>query len=92
MSLRRSLRRLAAAQRPTRPPVTVSHKLGTVATVTAGTSTDGRATVTVTVGGDTIPAPYLLSYASPTVGDMVAVLLVNHSPLILGRVVGLPAF
>jgi hypothetical protein len=65
---------------------------GVVLTVTAGASTDGRAAVVVTVNGTDTPAPYLLSYASPTVGDVVRVQIVNGSPLIVGEVVGFPAF
>jgi hypothetical protein len=71
---------------------TVKLRLGTVATVTAGASLDGVAAVSVTVDGSTFPAPYLASYSSPTVADLVSVLLVNHAPLILGRVIGLPSF
>lgn len=67
-------------------------RLGTVATVTAGASLDGVAAVTVNVNGSTFPAPYVAAYASPTVGHLVAVLLVNHAPLILGHIVGLPSF
>jgi hypothetical protein len=61
-----------------------------VATVTAGASLDGVAAVFLTIGPNTVPAPYLSSYTSPTVGDTVRVLIVNQSPTILGRVIGLP--
>lgn len=70
---------------------TLSMRLGTVATVTAGGAADGHAAVSVTVLGSTTPAPYLAAY-TPTVGDLVAVLLVDGSPLILGHVIGLPSF
>lgn len=64
----------------------------TVTVVTPGASLDGVAAVSVAVNADNVPAPYLASYLSPTVGDQVSVLLIDHSPLILGRVVGLPNF
>lgn len=70
-------------------PATLKYRKGTIASVTAGAASDGHAAVSVTIGSDTIPAPYLASY-TPTVGDMVAVLLVGNSPLILGSPIGLP--
>lgn len=66
----------------------------TVTSVTAGGSLDGTYAVSVAVNADNMPAPYLNGYLAgghtPTVGDQVAVDLVNGSPIIIGRVVGLP--
>lgn len=89
----RNIRRLAATvNEKTAPPSAASVlRIGTIATVTAGAAADGFNAVTVTVRGSTIDAPYLDSY-SPTLGDLVAVLLVDNAPLILGVVVGLPLF
>lgn len=75
----------------TEPPTAKPVRVGTVATVTAGGASDGHAQVTVTVNGSTFAAPYLAAY-TPTVGDFVAVALVDGSPLILGHVIGLPSF
>lgn len=74
-----------------KPTGSFTVRLGVIATVTAGAAADGNAAATVTVVGSTGPAPYLASY-TPTVGDTVAVALVDGSPLILGHVIGLPAF
>lgn len=71
---------------------TIRVRLGTVTAVVAGGAADGNAAVTVNVNGSTVVAPYLAAYSSPTVGHNVEVLLVNGSPLILGRVIGLPSF
>lgn len=63
---------------------------GTVATVTPGGAVGGvEAAVTVTIGVDVLPAMYLDSY-TPTVGDLVELLLVDGSPRILGRLAGAP--
>lgn len=86
--LARSQRRLAGKMREASGSV-LKVRLGTIAAVTAGAAADGNAAVTVTVTGNTIPAPYLASY-TPTVGHTVVVVLVLNSPLILGRVIGLP--
>lgn len=70
------------------------HRIYTTVTLVApGGSVDGTFAVWVAVNADNVPAPYLAAYISghtPTVGDQVAVDLVNGSPLILGRIVGLP--
>lgn len=66
--------------------------IGTVTAVTAGGASDGHAQVTVSVNGSASPAPYLDTYTSPAVNDVVAVLLVDGSPLILGRRIGTPTF
>jgi hypothetical protein len=62
----------------------------TVTAVSAGTSLDGVAEVTVTIGGSSVRVPYLASYANPAVGDSVRVEIFQGSPIITGRVVGLP--
>jgi hypothetical protein len=67
----------------------------TVATVTASASRDGTYQIAITLNADTILAPYLAAYSNghtPTVGDTVAVLLSDGSPLILDRIRGLPTF
>lgn len=61
-----------------------------VATVTAGASLDGKAQVTIPVGSSNLPVPYLDSYLTPAANDLVAVIFTAGSPLILGRVIGLP--
>jgi hypothetical protein len=86
---RAAARRLARAMHQQHPGPTLRHRLGTIASVTAGAAADGSAAVSVTVDGNTIPAPYLASY-TPTVSDVVSVLLVGTSPLILGKPIGLP--
>jgi len=67
----------------------VAFRTGTIHTVTAGASADGVAAAVVTVDGNDIAAPYAASY-TPTVGHLVMVLLIDNSPFILGRIVGLP--
>jgi hypothetical protein len=81
--------RLAAAI--TEPPVAspIVAENWTVASVNAGGSLDGAAAVSITRGGNTIIAPYLASY-TPAVGHMVRVEFDRGSPLILGRIIGLP--
>lgn len=72
---------------------TISAVNTTVAAVTAGTSLDGRYSVTVVLNADTVPAPYLAAYINghtPTVGDQVRVQLTDGSPLILDRIFGFP--
>lgn len=91
MALDDALRSLADIDSAQIPGEVLLLRLGTIATVTSGAAADGNAAASVTVKGSTTPAPYLSSY-TPTVGHTVAVLLVNNSPLILGRVIGLPAF
>lgn len=54
------------------------------------TTTDGVAGVFLLIGSDVVQAPYLDSLTSPVAGQKVRVLIVNNSPTILGRVVGLP--
>lgn len=64
-----------------------------VLSVAAGASTDGRAQVTVSFDGVSIDLPYLVdAYPTPVVGDVVQLLIVNDSPLILGRVGGFPTY
>lgn len=64
---------------------------GTIATVVAGGGTDGADTYTVTIGADTIPAGRYASTTTLRAGDLVHILLVDSSPIILGRPSGLPA-
>jgi hypothetical protein len=77
----------AAAQ----PPSAVQACNGVIKQVDPGASVDGRAQATVTVLGSDTLAPYLDSY-TPIVGHLVRVEFTQGSPLIIGRVVGLPAF
>lgn len=65
-------------------------RFGTISSVTTGGAADGTNAAFVTVGGDTIPAPYNAGY-TPVAGDFVAVLLCDGSPLILCKVTGPPA-
>jgi hypothetical protein len=96
MSIDDAIRRFAGeyGQRPSgagKRPLGVALLFGTITTVTAGGSTDGLALVTVTLNnGSVTAAPYDLAYASPTVGQYVAVLVVNSQPFILGRAGGFP--
>lgn len=64
-----------------------------VTVVSVGTSLDGRAEVSIGLNSDNVKAPYLDEYINghtATVGDQVAVLIIDGSPLILGRIFGLP--
>lgn len=93
------VRGLADAIAPDGPQVsmqnyTIDH-VGTTAT-----TTDGAVGVFLDISGDSTPttsgttvqqSPYLDSLTSPVKGQVVRVLIVNGSPTILGRVVGLPA-
>ena len=86
-------RRLADAVTGVRPPLRLGYLNTTVTAVSAGTSLDGRAEVSIAVNSDTPKAPYLDEYVNghtATVGDQVAVLMIDGSPLILGRIFGLP--
>lgn len=59
----------------------------------AGGASDGTTAVYVAITGPGAAAtltPYLDSLTSPVAGQMVCVLIINNSPLILGRVIGLP--
>lgn len=94
MSYRRPLRRIAKARqaRPPTPFQTVKGWTGTI-TSTAGTTTDARPQVTVSVNGASFPAPYLITTGwTPAQGQTVMVLFMNGSPLIIGRVGGFPSF
>lgn len=46
---------------------------------------------TVSIAGNSQQAAHLSSY-TPTAGDQVAVLLIDGSPLILGKPTGFPSF
>ena len=84
MALEQSLARLAAALTPDDGGQTIRVRLGVVTTVTGGVAS-------VRLGGDTIAAPHL-DGPTLTAGDTVALLLVDGSPLILGRIAGVPDY
>lgn len=76
-----------------------NYKIDHVTTASPPT-TDGATAVYLDISGDSTSttsgttvqqSAYLDSLTSPLKGQLVRVLLVNGSPLILGRVVGLPA-
>ncbi len=87
-----AVRRAADAATP--PPSTAVKVTGLTATVTAvaaAAAVDGNAQITVEDnGGNAFDAHYLDSYLLPAVNDVVMVLLFDHSPLIVGRVIGEP--
>ena len=65
---------------------------GTITHVAAGASVDGVAQATVTDdNGDAFDAMYPTTY-TPTVNDIVCVLLIDNAPLILGAFHGIPTF
>ena len=89
-----ALRRLATTLTAD-PTVVLRARIGVVSSVVSGGAVDSHTAVNVQVGGSIVPAPYLDSYGSagdPAVGDLVLVLLVDRSPVILGRIIGLPNF
>ena len=63
---------------------------GAIDHITPGGAADGTTAAFVTVLGSTLPAPYCASY-TPVAADKVAVLLIDGSPLILGKITGPPA-
>lgn len=85
MTLRSSRRKLKTKTAATNQP-TQTHRIvqGTIASNSSGVWS-------VTVGADTIIASHYAHY-SPTIGDLVEVLLVDGSPRILGQLVGQPTF
>lgn len=88
----REIRRAAlAVQNKAEAAVPFTFRTGTIDSTTPGGSTDGLTAAFVNVGGSVVPAPYLSSY-TPVVNDHVLVLLMLGSPVILGKVVGLPSF
>jgi hypothetical protein len=92
VALSDALRRLADDVNSTKPASRLTLRLGTVTAVDAGAAADGHDAITVTVGADEITAPYLEHPASwtPAADDLVAVLLIDGAPLILGHVIGIP--
>lgn len=82
--LEKALQRVAAGMDGGPKPM-VRHRTGTVTAYTAG-----ELTVSVQIGQDTIDAPFLATF-TPTVGDMVSVLINNGSPVVLGPVNKVPA-
>jgi len=87
-----AVRRLAQVLRKPVGAVSATIRLATVDHVSAGAAADGNAAVFIALNSDVVAAPYLKSYATPTAGDLVAVLFSNGAPLILGEVIGLPSF
>lgn len=57
----------------------------------SGATTDGATAVFLNINGDVVQSSYLDSLTSPIAGQTVRVLIVNNSPTILGRPIGLPA-
>lgn len=93
--MRPSIRRLGRTLKTVEPTPIPRRIFTTVVQVTQGGSRDGTWQVSVQLYGGTLAAPYLSAYTNghtPTVGDQVCVDLTGGSPLILGRVVGLPTF
>lgn len=93
--MRPSIRRLGRTLKAKEPTPVPKRLFTTVVQVQQGGSRDGTWQVSVALYGSTLAAPYLAAYTNghtPTVGDQVAVDLVGGSPLILGRIVGLPTF
>ncbi len=65
----------------------------TVTAVSAGTSLDGNAEVSIAVNSDNPKVPYLAAYINghtPVVGDKVGVLILDGAPIIVDRILGLP--
>lgn len=65
----------------------------TVSAVSAGTSLDGNAEVSIAINADNPKVPYLAAYINghtPTVGERVGVLILDGAPLIVDRILGLP--
>lgn len=70
-------------------------RIGTVSTATAGSSLDGVTTVVVAVNGSTQLSPWVEAYSDinqPHVNDRVVVALIDNSPIVLGKLVGLPSY
>jgi hypothetical protein len=88
-NLRRSITRTAAALTAAPPGQRLALVSGTIASIDVGAAADGSDVVTVTIGADDIEAARVDGW-TPSAGDDVKVLLVNGSPLILGRVTGAP--
>lgn len=86
------IRKLARTVKPPPEQRVTKHRHHVVDHITPAGSVDGVTAVFVTAGGDVFPAPYLDSYdaAAAVPGDMVRVAFDDGSPIILGRVVGLP--
>lgn len=87
-----TLRRLTKAlqQRADALPVT-SIQYGTVSSVVDGGASDGKALVTVNVGGTLQQMGYIEPFTA-TVGQTVCVMTAGKYPLILGHPAGLPSF
>lgn len=93
MTLRKSLRRLGRQIKSTnRPAQRISRQQGVVDHIDAGAGTDGNDVVYVAIWGDIIPIPYHQGAYTPTVADAVLVLIVDGSPVILGKPIGFASF
>lgn len=97
MHLRRAQRRLAhtvQTRADTGQEVHVHTRASVTAVSTAGgTTVDGAELVTVTVDGSAQVMPWVQAYsaaAPPANGDEVVVMLINKSPVLVGKIVGLP--
>lgn len=85
-------RRIRAKSKPVQTRLIQNYAVSVVTASAAGlvaAGDNGAAAAFIDVGGTNVPAPYLASY-TPVVGHTVAVDFRNNSPLILGRVIGLP--
>lgn len=94
MSLARVRQRLAQAiQARTDAAADLRYRVGTVTHIdtTSGVTTDGASLLTVDVRGSTQQMSRLARYSAPTVGDLVAVLIVDKSPIVLDKIIGIPA-
>lgn len=92
MTLRSSRRKLKAKTKPPTPPAqTIGRRNGVIDHKSAGTGLAGGDVWFVTVDNDTFPATHYAHY-TPTVGDVVAVELVDGSPHIAGQVIGQSIF
>lgn len=58
--------------------------------VVPGGASDGTTAVFVNISGSVLQVPYLDSLTSPVAGQMVCIEIINSSPQIHGRVIGLP--
>lgn len=73
-----------------RTPLVSRFTKATVVSVAAGGAADGNALVVINWRGTDVAAPYLASYATPTAGDVVAVVKTGSQLLIAGRIIGTP--
>lgn len=86
-----ALRRVAARLKGNSRDNRITLLTATVDSVTAGAAADGNAQLVISIDGDLVASPYLESY-TPVVGHLVRVELTDGSPLVTGRIIGLPAY